>query len=322
MPLRAASPDGSTFTSSAIVTSARHPSGVAYLAGWRKGASLRVGALDLASGKPPFPVVDLGAWRDVWQFAARPEGVLVAGLKTASPRVLNRAEVSLVVLDPSTGRVRWESRHRLDARIPARIYPDGVLAATTTGQPALLDWTTGSPQWTIRETATEPGHLYNTLPAVTWVAPRLTAPLATAADLDTSTPDDPRLAVRSGGQPWILDTRTGDWTQLTSAWAPHPNSTVTETLIIGGSVYLSATFGRSGEALYRFPRRSAATGRKRRLTVVRARVDRGHRAVRIGAPVPDGGPIPYRTTDGPRRHPIRSEAAFAGDRADGRLRHR
>ena len=94
--------------------------------------------------------------------------------------------------------------------------------------------------------------LDNAIPAVTWVEPRLTAPLGTAAELDAWTPDDPRLALGLG-RASILDTRTGDWTALTTAGAPTPNSSATSVLVIGGSVYLSATYGRSGDVLYRFP---------------------------------------------------------------------
>jgi hypothetical protein len=41
MPLQPTNADGSAFTSSTIVTSAAHPSGVAYLAGWRRGRACR-----------------------------------------------------------------------------------------------------------------------------------------------------------------------------------------------------------------------------------------------------------------------------------------
>ena len=192
----------------------------------------------------------------MYQFAARPEGILVAGLQTTSrphPELLdaaNQLEVSFVVLDPSTGRVRWESRVRSASQISVRLYPDGVLAATKIGLPALLDWTTGAPLWTMSERG--PYSLEKAIPAVTWAEPRLTTPLGTAAKLDSSTPEHPRLALGLG-RASILDTRTGDWTAVTNVRAPRPNSSATSVLVIGGSVYLSATFGRSGDVLYRFP---------------------------------------------------------------------
>jgi outer membrane protein assembly factor BamB len=163
-------------------------------------------------------------------------------------------EVSFVALDPSTGKVRWEDRDPSGAYLSAHLYPYGVLAATGTGQPALLDWTTGTPRWTMTETPSEPRFIDNALPAVTWVEPWLTAPLATTAAPDTSTPDDPRLALRSGNGDWILDTRTGDWTEVTrGVGGPGPSFSATPVLVIGGLVYLSATFGRSGDVLYRLP---------------------------------------------------------------------
>jgi hypothetical protein len=125
MALRPMSADGSAFTSSVIMTSPGHPSGVAYLAGWRRGASLQIGSLDLASGKPLFPMVDLGAWEGVYELAARPEGILIAGLKTTllPPPHLTRVDVSFVALDPSTGRVRWEDRVRVERQLSAHLYP-------------------------------------------------------------------------------------------------------------------------------------------------------------------------------------------------------
>jgi hypothetical protein len=259
MPLRATSADGSAFTSSTIVTSTAHPSGVAYLAGWRQGASLQIGSLDLASGQPLFPVVDLGEWKDVYQFAARPDGILVAGVKTSSsphpvpPNAAPQLEVSFVALDASTGRVRWENRSPFHGNIYVRLYPHGVLAATGTGQPALLDWTAGAPQWTAGEDPSEPDSLFTALPAVSGVEPSLTAPFAATADLDIATPDDPRLTVRwgAGGDTWLLDSRTGDWIAVTGRGATPGGSG--SGLVIGGSLYLSATFGRSGDVLYRFP---------------------------------------------------------------------
>jgi hypothetical protein len=264
MPLRATSAFGSAFTSSTIVTSTAHPSGVAYLAGWAQGTSLRIGSLDLASGQPLFPVVDLGGWKDVFQFAARPEGILVAGWQPplsphpALPGAPAQLEVSFVALDPSTGQVRWEHRVRQTGQFTARLYQNGVLAATETGQPALLDWTTGTARWTISDNSSDPGSLSAGLPAGTWAEPQLTAPLATAADPDTSTPDDPRLALHSGGafgSASILDTRTGDRTAVTTMSAP-PTGYQTSVLVIGQSVYVSATYGRSGDAVYRFPANS------------------------------------------------------------------
>jgi hypothetical protein len=253
MPLQATNADGSAFTSSTIVTSAAHPSGVAYLAGWRRGASLRIGSLDLACGKPMFPVVDLGAGERVYQLAARPEGILIAGLKPTDsphPELLPAAyklEVHLVALDPSTGQVRWEARVRYAGQLFAHLYPYGVLAANGLDAPALLDWTSSAPRWT------DNGNPDAGLPPVTWVEPQLTAPLATAAERNSSTPGDPRLAVLVGDNAWIIDTQTGNWTAVTYHVGSGSSWSVTPELIIGGSVYVTADFGRDGEVLYRFP---------------------------------------------------------------------
>jgi hypothetical protein len=252
MPLRAASAGESGFTSSSIVTSAAHPGGVAYLARWQPGASLRIGSLDLASGQPLFPIVDLGQWKTVYQLAARPEGILVAGLKpTERPPAVGQPEVHLVALDPSTGKVRWEDRVRFGGQLIARLYPYGVLAENEIGQPALLDWTIGTPQWTMGNNPSQPSLIPNELPAMAWADPRVTAPLATAADLDTTTPDDPRLAVFSADGDWILDTRAGHWTEISRGVGLGPGPD-TPMVVVGGSVYL-ATTSRSGSALHRVP---------------------------------------------------------------------
>jgi hypothetical protein len=256
MPLRAASAGESGFTSSSIVTSAAHASGVAYLARWQPGASLRIGALDLASGQPLFPIVDLGQWKSVYQLAARPEGILVAGLKPTSrphPELLSPAdqwEVHFVVLEPSTGKVRWEVHVRFGNRLSAYLYPYGVLAANQIDIPALLDWTTGAPRWTITDNRSAPSFIDYAVPAITWAEPRPNAPLATATELDTSTPDDPRLAVHANVATGILDSRTGGWTNFRTALAP--NDSATSVLFVGGSIY-QAVGNRSGDVLYRFP---------------------------------------------------------------------
>jgi hypothetical protein len=219
MPLEATNADESAFTSSTIVTNAGHPSGVAYMAGWQQGASLRIASLDLASGKPLFPVVDLGAWYRVYQLAARPEGILIAGLKltpSAHPELVPaELDVHLVALDPSTGHVRWDDRIAHGPEVFAQLYPYGVMAADSLHEPALLDWTTGTPRWTDSGNPSVPGRTDGALPPVTRIEPQLTAPLAAAAELDTSTPDDPRLAVPLDNSAWILDTQTGNWTEVT-----------------------------------------------------------------------------------------------------------
>jgi hypothetical protein len=198
----------------------------------------------------------------VYQLAARPEGILVAGLKPTEsphPELLPAAykwEVHLVALDPSTGHIRWENRVRGGPLVFARLYPYGVLAANDLHAPALLDWTTSAPRWTDSGNPSVPGIIDGALPAVAWNEPRLTAPLSAAAQLDTSTPDDPRLALRpdNGNGDWILDTQTGEWTEVTrGVGGPGPTFSTTPELIIDRAVYVTADFGKDGEVLYRFP---------------------------------------------------------------------
>jgi hypothetical protein len=203
--------------------------------------------------------VDLGAWERVYQLAARPEGILIAGLRPTDsphPELLTAAyklEVHLVALDPSTGHVRWEVRVRFNGQLFAHRYADGVLAANGLDAPALLDWTSSAPRWTDSGNPYVPTLIDGALPPVTWVEPQLTAPLATAAEPDTSTPNDPRLAVPVGDSVWLIDTQTGNWTAVTYHVGSGSRWSVTPALVIGGSVYATADFGRDGEVLYRFP---------------------------------------------------------------------
>lgn len=114
----------------------------AFVGGRSADGHVRVGALDLRTGRPAWPVADLGAFEGWHGLQAGPEGIIVA-----VPGPAGGANVAWMVLDPATGRVRWQTQgdelHHGSGE-PVVVISDPVAAAIRG-----LDWATGQERWRV-----------------------------------------------------------------------------------------------------------------------------------------------------------------------------
>jgi outer membrane protein assembly factor BamB len=137
LPMEIAGPDPDDGSLPASVTVL---DGVAYVHAGGNDAPLRVGALNLATGSPVFPTVDLGLWDQGPVIAMDRDGLYVQG----DPRDA-RSEERMMMLDPATGAVRWEKTFDpFYGAIPA----DGVILLCVSPSTVVgLDWRTGEELW-------------------------------------------------------------------------------------------------------------------------------------------------------------------------------
>jgi hypothetical protein len=209
---------GSLFQDSAIVDR------VAYVVAWHWPGPLRVGALDLRSGQPRFPTIDLGQWQEVSEFHALAEGLVVLGTP------VGESVQTVAVLDPATGAVRWqqplEKQQPQDRPLRVLLAHAGVVAAgpwrSTTADIRSLDWVTGEQQWRV------------VLDARNVTIPQRWEPNPDGNDPFDAGPDDPRLLLpaQDSGDVTILNTRTGNTTSV-HAWSQSPWDRATPTPIPG-----------------------------------------------------------------------------------------
>ena len=161
--------------------------GVAYVRVGGSGTTpLRVGALDLATGDPVFPTIDLGRWDSGPDVIPHRDGLLVRGDPQDGPGE------RLTMLDPATGAVRWERVLHQDL-----ITRDGVIVATESGDVVGLDWRTGDERWRL---AYPGAHLLSFGFTST---PTLPAPAGFESHQDA------RVAFGVGDSIDVIDTRTG-----------------------------------------------------------------------------------------------------------------
>jgi hypothetical protein len=102
---------------------------------------LRIGAIDLASGKTAWPTRDLGRWGDWNGMNALPQGVIVVGEHDDGT---NPDHVAMVI-DPDTGALRWQVG--VDD-LQWEPY-ESVLVVLSSTDHAIrgLDWRTGEERW-------------------------------------------------------------------------------------------------------------------------------------------------------------------------------
>lgn len=102
---------------------------------------LRIGAIDLASGKTAWPTRDLGHWGDWNGMTALPQGVIVVGEHDDGT---NPDHVAMVI-DPDTGALRWQVG--VDD-LQWEPY-ESVLVVLSSTDHAIrgVDWRTGEERW-------------------------------------------------------------------------------------------------------------------------------------------------------------------------------
>ncbi|HEY7225182.1 MAG TPA: PQQ-binding-like beta-propeller repeat protein [Micromonosporaceae bacterium] len=108
----------------------------AYVARGAGGIPTLVGALDLTTGQPAFPTLDLGDWTQVREFTLVGDNLLLSGVAPGGPVI--------VVLNARTGIARWTRPVAADATLAGLsdalvIYAAGTLTA--------FDWTSGALLW-------------------------------------------------------------------------------------------------------------------------------------------------------------------------------
>jgi outer membrane protein assembly factor BamB len=113
--------------------------------GWRQSdGAIRVGGIDLATGRPAWPVHTLGYYGDWNGMFAVPEALIVIGEHDDGR---NGPDYTLFVVDPATGAVRWQREFSINSD---GLEPYGsvlVYANGTDGVTSGLDWTTGKAKW-------------------------------------------------------------------------------------------------------------------------------------------------------------------------------
>ena len=165
----------------------------AYLAGYTRGGGVKVGSMDLATGEPVFATVDLLTWTSAPAFWASPQGLaLVVGRD-------GEAGGALVVLDPDTGAVRWQT----DADRPLAFY-DSVLVTVSTSEQVVRarDWVTGEEKWQAGYAGDYPNYVQP-------LANPLTGGLILGGSLSVDPADHRLLRIDADGTVQILDARTG-----------------------------------------------------------------------------------------------------------------
>jgi molecular chaperone HscA len=123
----------------------------AYLAWQQEGGPLKIGAIDLAAGRPAWPVQTLTGSGEFGGMIALPDAlVVIAGLGAAQD-----ARLKLMVLNPADGTRRWQREIDMKETPTDIIFYNSVLVLTPRnedGSPATrqtigLDWRTGQVIW-------------------------------------------------------------------------------------------------------------------------------------------------------------------------------
>jgi outer membrane protein assembly factor BamB len=123
------------------VTSASIVDGRAFAAARSADGTVWVTGMDLTTGRPAWPALDLGRWFQLADIVALPQAVIVLVQSRADNGIVR----SLIFIDPATGRRRW----RLDLGGGGLVYPEVLVSAGDQTSPMVrgLDWRTGEPKW-------------------------------------------------------------------------------------------------------------------------------------------------------------------------------
>ncbi len=165
----------------------------AYLAGYTAGGGVKVGSMDLATGELVFATVDLHTWTIALAFWASPRGLaLIVGRDGEAGR-------TLVVLDPDTGAIRWQT----GTETPLAFY-DSVLVTFSTSELVVRarDWMTGEEKWQARYAGEYPNY-------VQLSADPLTGGLRLAGGFTVDPADHRLLRIDADGSVHLIDPRTG-----------------------------------------------------------------------------------------------------------------
>jgi outer membrane protein assembly factor BamB len=167
--------------------------GVAYVMAGQ--TPVRVGALDLATGEPAFPTVDLGAW-DTPPYGLQwgPAGLVATGVPAGAT---NRV---LIIIDPTSGAVRWQLELGDDVSLLST-RPAVVTHARSGGLLRGLDWHTGTELWR-REVTAGDATLVGDYPVGPWLP-------ASHSDVALGS-DRLLLADDALGSVLVIDARTGE----------------------------------------------------------------------------------------------------------------
>jgi outer membrane protein assembly factor BamB len=170
----------------------------AFVAGRTPDGSLRIGAIDLATGRPAWPTRDLGHWGDWNGMTALPQGVIVIGEHDDGTDPDHVA----MVIDPASGALRWQVG--ID---DLQFEPYESLLVVLSSREHLirgLDWRTGTERW---RRSIDPAAGAQILGNQSTTAPPVArGPLGTA----TPSGDHRLLLVDANGTLHVYNARTGD----------------------------------------------------------------------------------------------------------------
>lgn len=170
----------------------------AFVAGRTPDGNLRIGAIDLATGRPAWPTRNLGRWGDWNGMTALPQGVIVIGERDDGTTPDHVA----MIVDPATGALRWQIG--VDD-LQFEPYESLLVVLSSTEHLIRgLDWRTGAERWR-RPVAPGTGTQIVGNRSTT-AAPVAHGPLGAA-----TAPNDHRLLlVDPTGTLHVHDARTGD----------------------------------------------------------------------------------------------------------------